>query len=470
VATIITVHGTFSKGPEEGSEWWQKGSVFERDVRDYVATEDGLLEFKPYTWDGENSQSSRQQAGQDLARLLLKDHNDGSGCALVGHSHGGSLIENAVAILTTVRGRRGAPISIITVGTPFPIGKLNPSVYARLSAPMKVAYATLYTLVNVFVLITIASWFVDRTPLVDVGLLGFSLLFSWLSVLVFVLISRATRRTSWFYKKKERGAPDAVNILCLHHKHDEAITGLKSLSSARRKIFTDSFSANFTSSLLIIAVPAVILIAMLLTVVFFYAFAPALDRDIKLAILAGVAILSSMFVLLVSLSLPQIASRPLASLLNRLAWFQIVQRALGGDGKVDVLTGVEDRPFWSNASTTGLPDELEDELSRLADEAASKALPKLRRAISQLAFAVSNQGDADAIGRYLTWEELIHTVYFKAARFRKLVCYVIAHSPGFRPSEKLKADPDYEKLAEWLAEIQGQASRESDAQVGEQIR
>jgi hypothetical protein len=70
----------------------------------------------------------------------------------------------------------------------------------------------------------------------------------------------------------------------------------------------------------------------------------------------------------------------------------------------------------------------------------------------------------------LTWEELIHTVYFKAARFRKLVCYVIARSPGFRPSEKLKADPDYEKLAEWLAEIQGQASRESDAQVGEQIR
>jgi hypothetical protein len=120
-----------------------------------------------------------------------------------------------------------------------------------------------------------------------------------------------------------------------------------------------------------------------------------------------------------------------------------------------VLTGVEDRPFWVKASPTSLPNELEDELSRLADKAASQALPKLRGAISELAFAASNQGDANVIARYLTWEELIHTVYFRSAGFRKLICYAIAHSPGFRPSEKLKADPDYEKFALWLAELRG---------------
>ncbi len=33
MATIITVHGAFAAGTEDGDDWRQRGSAFERDIR-----------------------------------------------------------------------------------------------------------------------------------------------------------------------------------------------------------------------------------------------------------------------------------------------------------------------------------------------------------------------------------------------------------------------------------------------------
>ena len=124
------------------------------------------------------------------------------------------------------------------------------------------------------------------------------------------------------------------------------------------------------------------------------------------------------------------------------------------------------RPGESRVSSApfGLPRNLELRLKETADKAAAEAIPKLREAVGRLVFSLQGQDKQVAVADLLTWNELIHTVYFKVLHtvyfkvpiFRKLVCYAIAHSEGFRPSEKLKADPDHEKLGEWLAEIQGQ--------------
>jgi hypothetical protein len=78
----------------------------------------------------------------------------------------------------------------------------------------------------------------------------------------------------------------------------------------------------------------------------------------------------------------------------------------------------------------------------------------MRRAVGEFALA-TDENDKSSLWHYLTWDELVHTSYFKLPAFRKLVCYAIAHSEGFRPSERLKADADYEKLGRWMAEIQG---------------
>jgi hypothetical protein len=45
MVTIITVHGTFSSGPENGEHWSQKGSQFECELRRLVEGEDGKLDF-----------------------------------------------------------------------------------------------------------------------------------------------------------------------------------------------------------------------------------------------------------------------------------------------------------------------------------------------------------------------------------------------------------------------------------------
>src|SRR6516165_8751113 len=66
MATIITVHGTGATGPEEGEAWWQKGSAFERDMRQLIEAEAGELNFQPHIWDGANSETSRRAAARRL--------------------------------------------------------------------------------------------------------------------------------------------------------------------------------------------------------------------------------------------------------------------------------------------------------------------------------------------------------------------------------------------------------------------
>ena len=91
MASVITVHGTNSSGPEVGEQWWQRGSLFERELRAYVAADDGELEFIPFIWDGKNSESSRRRAGYRLDQLLRQRKGE-NGTACVGHSHGGSVL------------------------------------------------------------------------------------------------------------------------------------------------------------------------------------------------------------------------------------------------------------------------------------------------------------------------------------------------------------------------------------------
>ena len=60
---------------------------------------------------------------------------------------------------------------------------------------------------------------------------------------------------------------------------------------------------------------------------------------------------------------------------------------------------------------------------------------------------------------YLTWDELIHTSYFKTAHFRKLVAYSLAQFKGFRVTAAFKQDPDYPRVAAWYEDIVATPSR-----------
>jgi hypothetical protein len=119
MATIITVHGTGASGPEEGDKWWQKGSEFEKHIRELVEGADRRLEFKPRGWDGANSEISRRKAAAKLYGKVKELEEINEKYCIVGHSHGGSVIADALLLAGSERNPLQNLTRFITVGTPF---------------------------------------------------------------------------------------------------------------------------------------------------------------------------------------------------------------------------------------------------------------------------------------------------------------------------------------------------------------
>ena len=119
MATIFTVHGTNASGPEEGTSWWQRGSPFQRHVRELVEPVSGELKFQPIVWDGENSESSRRHAANALLGFMRSAEQANEPYCVIGHSHGGSVIANALLQGVVRKNSFQGLKQWITVGTPF---------------------------------------------------------------------------------------------------------------------------------------------------------------------------------------------------------------------------------------------------------------------------------------------------------------------------------------------------------------
>jgi hypothetical protein len=147
-------------------------------------------------------------------------------------------------------------------------------------------------------------------------------------------------------------------------------------------------------------------------------------------------------------------SRVSAFVFDRLTWHQLRQSAFGNDTVGEVGVSASSMAPWSRHNPPFLPATLNDELSALSDRAAAESLSKLRTALQFLAFSEEDQSKSNLLAEYLSWDELVHTAYFKVPRFRKLVCYAIAHSPGFRPTKGFESDHDYPLLGTWYKELE----------------
>lgn len=118
---IIRVHGTFaSRDKDEGDAWWQCGSHFEQSL---AAELGGAVRFadKAFHWSGENSTRAREEAAERLVDEMLVPREFGGTqrYVLIGHSHGGSVIETALCIAERRRLRLDFLAGIVSVGTPF---------------------------------------------------------------------------------------------------------------------------------------------------------------------------------------------------------------------------------------------------------------------------------------------------------------------------------------------------------------
>lgn len=129
--TVLLIHGTFAN---KRCDWWIPDSLFCRDI-DALLQDSGAearcwahcAPDRPFAWTGKNSESARRVAGLALAAQLEALESDRAirRYHLVGHSHGGNVILNALRELD----RPSKLAAVIFLGTPvltFRHRKLNP--------------------------------------------------------------------------------------------------------------------------------------------------------------------------------------------------------------------------------------------------------------------------------------------------------------------------------------------------------
>ncbi|HET6390840.1 hypothetical protein [Hyphomicrobium sp.] len=272
MATIIAVHGTFAaptvSGPDGGPapelQWWEKDSVFEREIRDLIDARDGELHFVPFSWAGDNSETQRREAGARLTKIMHELEVKSEPYCIIGHSHGGSILSDAL-LASAARKRPLANLKRwITVGTPFLKLRKELWLLTRLSLMNKVIFVASMMLLLMFVVYVLASQIGSEQTLfgntfprvwVATGVLAslpaitFYIVLHWLdSRSLLSYRTRATRRAKNNF---------AARWLPLAHPDDEAIQGLALLRDARLEFFDKSFAVSSITLLSVITLPLI---------------------------------------------------------------------------------------------------------------------------------------------------------------------------------------------------------------------
>lgn len=117
----IMVHGTYAGAEENcGESWWQSGSPVGTKIQALLPSSIRVAkESEVFHWSGDNSERSRNKAAAKLLRHLRSLDQQGQDYHLVGHSHGGSVIWNAIQLSALLRRPLRGLKSWTTIGTPF---------------------------------------------------------------------------------------------------------------------------------------------------------------------------------------------------------------------------------------------------------------------------------------------------------------------------------------------------------------
>ena len=133
---VYLVHGTWGgpKGrPSDSEMWFSPESPFVQSIRQYLdRNHTGMsdrISFDSYVWSGRNSFTAREEAARHLfAKLCVRSNSDHSNSdqkvILIGHSHGGNVINDAFAPFGEPAMNRLVYLptkvaGIVTMATPF---------------------------------------------------------------------------------------------------------------------------------------------------------------------------------------------------------------------------------------------------------------------------------------------------------------------------------------------------------------
>ena len=282
MAKIVTVHGTYAHiasappvagtGDSENKQWWQPGSAFEDRIKQLVEGESpppdsgSTVEFKPFVWKGDNSETVRREAGSRLLKELGQLEEQGETYVVVGHSHGGSVISAALLEAAARRIKLDGMKRWITIGTPFVELRRERFLFLRLPLLLKAMFVASLMLLFMYLFYALAELVDGRVNLNNERQLIRLVISTVLTAIpfgVFYLIALfVDRRQLFFYRKRNREkAKDqfADRWIALSHEDDEAVRGLGSLSRLKLQIFHREFAVPALSMMSVFILPLIYL-------------------------------------------------------------------------------------------------------------------------------------------------------------------------------------------------------------------
>ncbi len=470
MARIVTVHGT-SEGlvNDQGELWWQHDSRFQARLCELLDLHDA--ELVPFHWGvGENSASARRRAGLDLYHLLSKYDEAGEDYYLIGHSHGGSVIYNAL-LQSAARNRRLKRLQAwCTVGTPFIDIAPKRFLFSRLSPPGLVVY-----LVCMVLIVSAASLLVSHfaglglARMLDeqlrdaamghlyVPLLALACSAALSAHIALYIYDRYVNR--WFSDTAKRRAADmyAGAWIGMFHADDEAIAALRGAEGFAPQIVPRTFLAQAFAF-----VPVVIVVGLLAAVLYHLEMRLLVTSDdavrlrsalLGLApdVLAGLpgwlprltdviwwsAALAAIFILATVIVaafkvVGSLLGAPLAGLIDRIVWISVRQQIWGDDLIAETVRGVSVSPPMLSGLYRPLPGPVADAITAISDDGASATLHRLRAELGAARAAAVGADLLTGALSQLSWRELIHTTYFEADALIRLIALSL-HLKGLAP-------------------------------------
>lgn len=509
MATLVTVHGTGATGEECGPKWWQKTSACETKLREFVQGSDGPLKYEQVIWDGNNSETSRRAAARKLLQRLNQLETAKEPYVVVGHSHGGSVIGFALQLAARQKNNLPNMRAWITVGTPFIAPRKKALLYSRADA---IGKGVLVIGLLLAAALGIQIWSLHGDALRSTHIV--TLVAAALACVgILYLASRYFEswiegdRPDWELSLEPNLSAVASAFgdrwLQLWHPDDEAIFLLRSAHAHTPRIFDDGFAAGPLFMIFIYAMPLLLLALAssdVLTALVAGALAqPGVDpesfrvpgaawfsnadvthmtllqRAAMIALAVPVLIartlewlrgwsleppyLPTLGIALVAaaaggLTLARLAMRalsiPISRQLNAATVSQIRAKLFGADVSGETAIGCDVRPYWSTSTMGALPAAVSAEITEMSDRAAEKAVRTMRARAYDI---VAAENPKERLSEYLSWEELVHTTYFSAPAFQRLLAYAISTVDGFRATPALTSDASYPLLRQWLDEV-----------------
>lgn len=367
---VLRIHGTFAaRDLHDGDAWWQQRSEYHEWLNlGLEASGAGVCADATFHWDGLNSEYSRRRAGAALAEVLSRYESGGGAYSLIGHSHGGGVMWEALS--QAERRHPGLPglQRWVTVGTPFLL--YRPDRFAVLASAIPLVGAVIGS-----ILLLPTVWVVYQSYAAD--FVAWREYWYWgiapvLLVLLFVLTAVAglqfadNLRNALGESRRIQRQRHAYGVLKSRHvpivaAADEAISGIAA---------TFAFEGEVTPR---VGMPGI-----------------------------------------------RIVTRWISMLADQLVWLQLSRKAQGSDIPGILLDDVLPLPQREPGPLL-LSEAAEGALILRAEQRAQSALAAVRQSLAKLAFEGRALGFLTAAaGESGAAESLVHTSYFDEPEVRRL--------------------------------------------------